>query len=363
MSNPIRILHVVSELNQGGIENFIMNIYRSIDKNKVQFDFIVHHTAKGVFEDEIELLGGKVFHFSFLDDKNYFKYKRDLKKFFKENDEYNIIHGHLASLGFIYLKYAKKAGIKNRIAHSHGTATPKSLKGFIKSITFKYFGKYSTIRFACSTEAGKYMFNTNDDFTFIPNAIDFNRFKYNIDVRNNIRKKYKIDNNCVIGHVGRFTIEKNHAFILEILSEIKKTNENIKLLLVGDGPLRNTIQMKVEELGLTENVIFTGNIKNVQDMYNAMDLFILPSLFEGLPVTGIESQVSGLPSIFSNNVTREVKISSLADFLEIDDYKVWAEKLINTKINKNREESVITNNNFDVSNLANYLEKYYTNLK
>lgn len=363
MSNPIRILHVVSELNQGGIENFIMNIYRSIDKNKVQFDFIVHHTAKGVFEDEIESLGGKVFHFSFLDDKNYFKYKRDLKKFFKEHDEYNIIHGHLASLGFIYLKYAKNAGIKNRIAHSHGTATPKSLKGFIKSITFKYFGKYSTIRFACSTEAGKYMFNTNDDFTFIPNAIDFNRFKYNIDVRNNIRKKYKIDNNCVIGHVGRFTIEKNHVFILEILSEIKKTNENVKLLLVGDGPLRNTIQMKAEEQGLTENVIFTGNIKNVQDMYNAMDIFILPSLFEGLPVTGIESQVSGLPSIFSNNVTREVKISPLADFLEIDDYKVWAEKIINTKMNKNREESVITNNNFDVSNLANYLEKYYTNLK
>ena len=362
MKEPIRILHVVSELNQGGIENFIMNIYRKIDKTKIQFDFIVHHKSKGVFEDEIESLGGNVYHFSVLDDKNIFRYKKALKIFFKNHKEYNIIHGHLASLGVIYLGAAKNADIKNRIAHSHGTSAPKSFKGFVKSIMFKQFAKNATIKFACSTEAGKYMFKNSSDFTFIPNAIDFSRFYFNCDIRNNIRKELNIGKAYVIGHVGRFTVEKNHSFIIDCFREIKKVKKDAKLLLVGDGPLKRTIEEKVVNSGLKDDVIFTGNVKDVQNMYNAMDIFILPSLFEGLPVTGVEAQICGLPSIFSSNVTKEVTISSLTDFLDIVDYKVWVNKILNTGVNTNRKEIKVVNYNFDVANLAAYLENYYMNL-
>ncbi len=363
MNKPLRVLHVVSELNQGGIENFIMNIYRKIDKSKIQFDFIVHHKNKGIFEDEIDSFGGKIYHFSLLDDKNIFKYKKELKNFFKKHKEYNIIHGHLASLGFIYLYQAKKAGIKYRIAHAHGTATPNSIKGFIKSITFSFFGKYANIKFACSTESGKYMFKKESDFKFIPNAIDFTRFRYNEKIRKEIRRQYGISNELVIGHVGRFTCEKNHSFIIDFFSELKKQKKDVKLLLVGDGVLRKSIFERVKNLNLDKDVIFTGNVYNVQEMYNAMDIFVLPSLFEGLPVTGIEAQVNGLPSFFSKKITKEVKISPLVSFLDINNPQIWVEKIIKTGSNNDRKNNNISNNNFDVIKLANFLEDYYLNLK
>lgn len=356
--NQIRVLHVVSELNQGGIENFIMNVYRNIDKTKVQFDFIVHHREIGTFEKEIEQLGGRIYHFPLFDDKNIIKYISNLKDFFKNHKEYNVIHGHLASVGFIYLTLAKKYGISCRIAHSHGTSTPKSFKGFIKSILFKFFKTSANVQFACSTEAGNFLFGKKSSFILIPNAIDFNRFKFDNKVRDKFRKQFGVENDFVIGHVGRFTIEKNHIFLLKILEELLKKNHNVKLMLVGDGKLKKDIYDIVEKNGLLNYVIFTGNRKDVENMYAMMDCFLLPSLFEGLPVTGIEAQVSGLPSIFSNNITREVNISNLASFLRIDDVSCWTNKIF--KINTvDRNNLVITNDKFNIVNLVLYLENFY----
>lgn len=360
MAHIARILQVVSELNQGGIENFIMNLYRTIDREKIQFDFIVHHSAKGQFEDEIKALGGRVYHFPVFDNKNILKYIMDLNSFFKNHSEYKVVHGHLASMGFIYLTLAKKYNVPCRIAHSHGTSAPKSIKGFIKSILFKFFKKSANVQFACSTEAGLFLFKDEKSYKIIPNAIDFNRFKYNLEKRIKYRKQLGLGDSYVIGHVGRFTVEKNHAFILDLFCKILDEDRNAKLLLVGDGKLRTMIQDKAKKLNIDKNVLFTGNRSDVENLYNAMDAFILPSLFEGLPVTGVEAQVCGLPSFFSSNVTKEVKVSELANFISLENIEEWKDKLLSVSINKERNSVNIINSDFNINNLAKYFEEYYS---
>ena len=358
MKKPIRILHVVSELNQGGMENFIMNIYRNIDRNKIQFDFIVHHKAIGIFEPEIERLGGKIYHFSIMDDKNIIKYIMEINNFFKIHKEYNVVHGHLGSTGYLYLGAAKKHGVKCCIAHSHTTSTPKSLKGFIKNICFKFYKINSDVRFACSTEAGKFIFN-NRNFTIIPNGVDFQRFKYNAKSRNEFRKKYNIENYTLIGHVGRFTVEKNHTFIIKLFKEILDSSDNYRLVLVGDGKLKKEIELLAKNMGLKDKIIFTGNVKDVERIYSAIDIFILPSLFEGLPVSAVESQVSGLPTILSNKITREVEISELVTYLDIEDVELWKKCILSYNGIKNRESFNIKNKDFDIKSVVKYLTDFY----
>ena len=357
---PIRILHIVSELNQGGIENFILNVYRQIDKSKIQFDFIVHHKLTGCFEDEIEKLGGIVYHFSLLDDFNVFKYKRELNTFFREHKEYKVVHGHLASIGFIYFNIARKNGVDIRIAHSHGISAPKNLKGLIKSLFFKFYSRYSTIRFACSIPAGKYLFG-DKSFEVIPNGVDFRRFHYNKDKRRLLKEKYGLLDTFVIGHVGRFTVEKNHKFILQLFKKLLEDNQNIKLLLIGEGPLKKNIINKAKQMNIYDKIIFTGNRKDVENFYQIMDVFILPSLFEGLPVTGIEAQVSGLPAIFSSNVTTEVSIFNRVFFLNINSTIEWKNK-IELLMNENYNRDVYIESDFNIIKLAYKMQNYYINL-
>ena len=228
----IRVLQVVSAMHQGGLENLIMNIYRNIDRDKIQFDFITHYKEKSDFDDEIEKMGGKIYRFSFLEDKNIFKYIKELNDFFKTHKEYKIVHGHLASLGFIYLSVAKKHGVPVRIAHSHGTNHENNLKGYIKGIGFKLNKYPANYRFACSTLAGNYLFGKNSNFEFIPNGIETEKFQYNDKKRKEIRKELKLnDNDIVIGNVGRFEQQKNHKFIIEIFKELYNINQNYKLIL------------------------------------------------------------------------------------------------------------------------------------
>lgn len=361
MKQPIRILHIVSELNQGGIENFIMNVYRKIDREKIQFDFIVHHKKIGFFEEEIKQLGGKVFHFKILDDKRILNYIIKLNLFFKNHPEYKIVHSHLASLGFIYLKIAKKNGVKVRIAHSHGTCVPKSLKGFVKGILFKFYSNDANVRFACSKKAGEFLFKKKV-FTFIPNAIDYNKFKFNLKQRHIKRNELGLKNEFLIGHVGRFTVEKNHEFILRMFKKLLTYNSNFKLLLIGDGILRAKMEKLALNIGIKNNVIFAGVKNDIEKYYQAMDLFILPSLFEGLPVTGIEAQVSGLTSIFSDNVTKEVAISKQIYFLGLHDENEWIDKILDIYNNKSTfKRDLSLNQEFNIKNLISTLERFYIN--
>lgn len=359
---PIRVLQVVPNMQQGGLENFIMNIYRNIDREKVQFDFLVHYQKKQFFDDEIEKLGGKIYRFSLRDDNNIIKYIREINKFYREHNEYKVIHCHMSSIGFINFFIAKKNGIKVRIAHSHNSSTDKTIKGRIKRLMMLPYKYVSTLNYACSNDAGKYLYG-NKEYTIIPNAIDTYKFKFNQDKRKEYRKKLNIDDRqFVIGHIGRFNIQKNHRFIIKVFNEYLKINKEAILLLIGDGELLKEIKSLCKKLNIEKNVIFIKNVKNIYDYYNIMDLFMLPSFFEGLPVVGIEAQTNGLHCLFSDNITEEAKVSDKVEYLELD-CNVWVEKIIeNAKINQvDRINSYkkILNSNFEITKLAREMEKNY----
>ena len=355
---PIRILNIVPNMRSAGIENFIMNVYRNIDRSKVQFDFIVHNQERKVFDDEIEKLGGRIYRFTYKDDKKLLKYIKDLDNFFKEHKEYKIVHGHMQSMMPLYLYIAKKNCVPIRIAHSHNGNYEKTLKGFILHI-FSRFAKYqSNVNLACSNIAGKYLFG-NKKFKVIPNAIDIKKFTFNEHIRESMRKELGIENNFVVGHIGRFELQKNHKYIIDIFNEVLKENKKAVLLLIGEGKLEENIKSKVKKLQIEKNIKFLGVRNDVNKIYQAMDCFILPSLYEGLPGVGIEAQISGLYSIFSKNITSEVKISENSCFLRIrkKDIDEWKTQILKKK----RREKNIDVYKYDIKNISKLIERMYLN--
>lgn len=360
---PIRVLQVVASLNAGGMENYIMNLYRMIDRKKVQFDFIVHHAAIGLYEDEIEHLGGRVYHFTVLDDKNIFRYLFELLSFFSEHKEYRIVHGHLSSLAVFYLGAAKRYNVPWRIAHSHGAGFLHTLKGMTKYLMFRTTKWNANVRFACSTEAGKYLYG-KDSFELVPNGIDVERFAFSEEKRIKMRNMLNLESSYVIGHVGRFNLQKNHEYLLNIFQRVANKIPNAKLLLLGDGELLSKVRDMAEELGITDKVVFAGVHKDVENYYQAMDTFVLPSLFEGLPVTGIEAQYSGLPCFFSNDITKEVKICDGVTFLEIGDknLNLWVNALIQKPVNIKRDSINLTTSKFDMKVAVKAMEERYLDM-
>lgn len=333
----IRVLQVVSVMDAGGMENYIMNIYRKIDRTKVQFDFLVHHKREGFFDKEIKGLGGRIFYCSMLDDKNIFRYISDLNKIFTENN-YKIVHGHLSSLALMYLGIAKKHKVPYRIAHSHGAGHLKSIKGYAKYFMFKGAKIFANKYYACSSDAGKYLFG-NKKFEFLPNGVNPNRFVFNQSNREEIRNQYNLNDKFVIGHTGRFNLQKNHIFLLNVFKLFHDKTPNAHLLLLGGGELEDIIKSETNRLGLNDFVIFAGVQKECEKYYHAMDVFVLPSLFEGLPVTGIEAQYAGLPCIFSDEISKEVKITDDVQFIGIsnNDKQHWVsafEKSADTNIDR-----------------------------
>lgn len=363
MTEPIRVLQVVASLNAGGMENYIMNMYRMIDRSKVQFDFVVHHAAIGLYEEEIKELGGKIYHFTVLDDKNIFKYISELNAFFDMHKEYRIVHGHLSSLAVFYLGAAKRHGIPWRVAHSHGAGFLHTIKGTAKYLLFRTTKWNANVRLACSTEAGRYLYE-KDTFEFVPNGVDITRFAFDENQRVRMRKELGIHQEYVIGHVGRFNLQKNHEYLLRIFEKVHAKVPDTKLLLVGDGELFSSIKKYAEDHGITNSIIFAGVHKDVENYYQAMDIFVLPSLFEGLPVTGIEAQYSGLPCLFSDDITREVKISNDVHFLKIGNENIglWVDSLVQKTVNRNRNDVEIVTNKFDMSFAVKSMEERYLSL-
>lgn len=357
----IRVLQVVPNMQAGGLENLIMNIYRNIDKNKVQFDFLVHYQEKKYFDDEIEQMGGKIYRFSLRDNNNLVKYIFELDKFYKSHPEYKIVHCHMSSIGFIHFLIAKKNGVKVRIAHSHNSNTEKTIKGFFKSIMIKPLKYVTTDNFACSTEAGKFLYK-NYNFEIIPNAIDIDKYRYNKEIRERERKRLNIENNLVIGHIGRFELQKNHRYVIDIFKEVLKDNPSAILLLAGDGSLVKEIKKYARDLNVLDNIKFLGVVKDTCNLYQAMDCFILPSFFEGLPVVGIEAQVAGLKCFLSNKITQEVKISYLTKFLDIglENITEWKNAILSSQ-NYDRDQiyNNIKNTKYNAKTTAKWLEKFY----
>lgn len=364
----IRILHVVTHMNRGGLETMIMNYYRNIDREKVQFDFLVHRSYKADYDEEIECLGGRIYRITMLNPFSV-AYRRELDTFFKQHPEYSIIHVHQDCMSSVILKIAKNNHVKVRIAHSHSSSQDKNLKYLIKLFYRRQIPKYATDLMACGDKAGKWMFS-GAGFHIMNNAIDSKQYVFNPSKRRKIRSYYDIqEQEIVIGHVGRFSPPKNHEFLIQVFKNFSEKKKS-RLLLVGDGNLRREMEQKVEKLGLKENVIFTGVRSDVADVMQAMDVFVFPSLYEGLPVTMVEAQAAGLPCVISSNVPKEtVLIPELVESLSLSEpVELWSEKILRMKSIKRVDTSgKIKDSGFDIEESAKWLEKFYyektTNLK
>lgn len=360
---PIRILQILPGGHIcGGIENFIMNYYRNIDRSKVQFDFLVHYDEEGYYDDEIKALGGKIYYTNVRRDKNVIKYIKFLNKFFKEHKEYKIIHGHMPGLAPIYFFIAKINGIKVRIAHSHVTDTEKTLKGFILKPIIKLIKYFSNTYFSCSQEAGKFMFGKKE-FIIVKNAIDFEKFKFDQNKREKIRKQLKLNDEFVVGCIGRFNHQKNHTFLLDIFSEMLKIKSDSKLVLIGEGKLEDEIKEKARNLGILENIIFLGVKDNIQDYYNAFDIFVLPTNFEGLGIVLIESQVNGLQTFTSDIVPEETKVSKLIHFISLkNDASYWAKEIMKEPYERQDVIVNVEEKHYNIKKEAQILQDMYIGL-
>lgn len=371
----IRVLNVTECMQAAGIESFIMNVYRRIDKNKIQFDFMVMREEKEYYEDEILKLGGKKYSINRMYIKStLFRVLMetiDLYKFLKKNN-YEVIQIHTGTpLRVFYLIAAKRAGVKMRIYHSHSAEVKGVHKGkFIKKKVFNilklFISKYATNLFACSRAAGIWMYRKKDQkrVEIINNAIDINKFKFDADIRNIYRKNMKVTDCTVIGHVARFNHQKNHTFLIDAINEVIKENPKIVLWLIGNGKLENEIKEKVKKLNLEKNVFFLGIRDDVNCLMQAMDMFVLPSNYEGLPVVGIEAQASGLDTLFSTSVTNEVCITQNCYFLELDVDK-WKNRIIElSKMNHSRDTvKYVKENGYDIMDTVEKLTIIYLGVK
>lgn len=340
MSQPTIVLHVVGRLDIGGAESRIMDMYRNIDRDKVQFHFMQHTKDRCAFEEEVECLGGKVYHVPRFNVKNYFSYKKAWKDFFKVHPEIKVVQGHMTSTAAIYLPIAKKAGVEITIAHARSAGVDPGLKGHLTRFLRRNLYKKCDYRFTCSDMAGEAVFGDQNliprKATFIPNAIDVDKFKFNKEIRDQIRYELGIDNKFVIGHVGRFSHMKNHRYMLQILERCIKIEKEKRLpetvlMFLGDGELKEEIMEQAVAMGISSRVLFMGSKRDVHRYYQVMDYFLLPSLYEGLPGTAIEAQASGLPGIMSDTVTKEAVVTDLLQMRSIkEDAGLWAGEIMKT---------------------------------
>lgn len=367
MKEPIRILQITGGMNMGGIENFIMNIYRNINRDKVQFDFLLHQEEKQIFEEEILSLGGRVYRINSLGKVGHFKYLKGLKEFFLSHKEYRIVHSHYNTISGIILREAKKCNIPVRISHSH-TSYPKYR--FIEKI-YKTYSKLliknnSNLKFACSKKAGEWLYGKIINFEVINNGVNSKEYLYNREKREYIRNELALSQkDIVLGHIGRFSSEKNHMFLIEIFKELNKINENYKLFLIGDGDTQKDIEEKVEKLELGTKVKFLGVRKDVKDILQGLDMFILPSIFEGLPVTLVEAQGAGLKCFVSDSITKEIDLKcGLIEFISLEKSpKKWAEIIDNNRVYQRRNtQSFIKKYGYDMFEIAKKLENTYIKL-
>ena len=355
----IRVLQVVTTMNRGGLETMIMNYYRHIDREKIQFDFLTHRDYIGDYGEEIITLGGKIYHLPILNPFSK-SYKKALSNFFDNHPEYQIIHVHQDCMSSMILKEAQKHCVPVRIAHCHSSNQDRNIKYILKLLFKKSISKYATKLFACSEEAGQWMFN-GAPFELINNAIDSEQFKFDNPKRILMRNQLGIeDDETVLGHVGRFDAVKNQSFLIDILNSVQK-NKKTKLVLVGGGSLMNSVKKKVEELKLTEMVVFTGVRSDIADLMQAMDVFVFPSLYEGLPVVLVEAQAAALPCLISDAIPKDCMITDLVEKESLSNgAEIWADKVIRLseqpRLNTCKD---IKSAGFDIIENAEKLSGYY----
>lgn len=360
----VRVLHMIGSLELGGSQSMIMNIYRKIDREKLQFDFIVDHPDRMYFADEIHKLGGKIFIMPTFVGSNVLEIRKKWKEFFLDHQEYKILHSHVRSYASFYLPIAKEFGITT-IIHSHSTSNGRGATALIKNILQIPLRFQADYFMACSKCAGQWLFGKRivrqKNFFIIRNAIDLEQFAYNEDVRTKTRKELGIEKKFVLGFLGRVTASKNPWFVLDVFNEIKQRKKNVKLLFVGDGELLQEIKENAKDKGLAKDIIFTGTKGNTFELYAAMDAYCFPSLWEGLGISLIEAQASGLYCVCSENIPDEAIVTDLVEKVKLDKgAAIWAQKILqHQKYNRKCTSDLIRKAGYDIRENARWIQKFY----
>lgn len=376
MGEPVRVLHVLGGLNLGGAESRVMDLYRCMDRDKVQFDFLIHRRdigsavcQKHFYEEEVEALGGKVYALPKFMVYNYAVYRRAARDFFRAHHEFAVVQGHMTSTAAIYLPQAKKAGVPVVCAHARSAGVDKGIKGVITKLLRIPLLRKADYCLACSREAGEAVFGSkwagSAKARLVPNAINAQRFQYDPALREKMRTELSLGDSFVIGHVGRFHYAKNHEFLLEIFGRLhqnlEKKGKTCKLLLLGEGEGMAAAKAQAAALGVEKDVLFLGNHKDVEAYYQVFDLFLFPSRFEGLPGTVVEAQAAGLRCIISDRITTEVGISELVSFHSLEDgADQWAKEVECSMVYERRDRcEAVRKAGFDVQEQARRLERFY----
>lgn len=356
MDKPIRVLCVFSTLDRGGAESMCMNLYRHIDREKVQFDFVKHTPNKGNFEDEIRELGGRIYEAPRYRIYNLLPYRAWWKRHLQTHEEHRIIHCHFFTMAPAIYPVARQHS-RITIIHAHTSKSDSRVKAFM----LRNAEKSADICFACSEVAGKWLF-PHREFTVLNNAVDTALFAFDPAVRSAYRRELKLDDALVLGTVANFSSVKNPFGLIEIFKAVHRQNPQARLLWVGDGGLRPQIEQKLRDEGLADSAILTGVRDDIPALLQAMDVFLLPSFSEGLPVVLIEAQAAGLPCYVSEAVTRETDITGLCRFLPLEDPTLWAESILHDRKSRANTAQQIIDAGYDVQTTANWLADFYTRI-
>lgn len=363
MSEPIRVLHVVTKMDRAGLETMLMNYYRHINRDRLQFDFLIHRKEQGAYDAEILALGGRIFRVASISLRHFGAYLKQLRAFFLEHHEYRIVHAHLDALSGFVLYAAKQAGIPLRIAHSHNNRFDFDWKLPLRLAAKQLIKKSATHLLGCSKPAISFMFGhpKRIQTRVIPNAIECNEFVYSKETRELMRHELGLSDHFVVGHVGRFVNQKNHRFLLQIFEKLKALEETSVLLLIGNGKMEASIRKLAEELNIADSVWFLGQRKDIDALLQAFDVFVMPSHYEGLGIAGVEAQAAGLPVVFSDKVPIEVKLTENATFLSLKESpNAWAHVILaqrgQIRLDTRRK---IVQGGYDIHSAAHALEKDY----
>ena len=372
MAGPIRVLHVLGTTQLGGAESRTMDLYRHMDRSRVQFDFLVHTRQEGFFDQEIQELGGRIFRVPRFRLYNIFSYRRAMRAFFREHHAFAAVEGHITSSAAVYLPIAKRAGVRTTIAHARSAGVDKGVKGWLTRLMRCRLSGRTDYMFTCSRLAGISVFGKKaveeGRTVFIPNAIDCQAFAYDEEMRKKMRAALGIEDSYVIGHVCRFHYAKNHEYLLRVFAALCGRNGGMSgdgrpflLLLLGEGSGMEDMKKLAGELGIADRVRFLGNRKNVSDHYQAMDYFVYPSRYEGLPGAMVEAQASGLRCLMSDSICDEAAVTDLVSVMSIEkDPAEWAEAIEKTALYERRSHAdEMGRAGFDVCAQAEKITAFY----
>ena len=368
MKEPTRVLQVLGTTNLGGAESRVMDLYRHMDRQRLQFDFAIHGDKPGFFDKEIEELGGTIYRLPRFKVYNLLAYRKAWKQFFKEHPGYAAVHGHMTSTAAIYLPIAKKSGTARTIAHARSAGTDAGLKGTLTRFLRRNLWKKTDYCFACSGLAGLAVYGPKAQekglVRVIPNAITLEKYVYSPAVRERMRDQLKVTDKLVIGHVGRFHAAKNHGFLLDVFAQIRQFRQDAVLILLGEGPGMEAAKQKAAQLGIGSDVYFLGKKENVADYYQAMDALVFPSLYEGMPGTVLEAQAAGLLCLISDTITPEAGVTGLVEYKSLNESaKDWAEKILEQIKEQNGSRKsrldALKKAGFDVSDQAVKMMDFY----